>query len=97
MLNEVFLVGELQSEVREIFTKKDEKYLNFRLRVPRADVGSDSIVCVVHDESLMKKVLDLGIQDEISIAGRLQSRYFRALSGTANVMEVHVQDLLVLD
>lgn len=97
MLNEVFIAGSIQTELREITAKGAVGKFSFRLKVPKESGGSDSIVCVIDDEGLIELLATIELGDEISIAGRLQSRFFRSGSSGASITEVKVEDLILVD
>jgi hypothetical protein len=97
MLNEVFIAGSIQTALREIPAKGTEGLFSFRFRVPKSSGGSDSIVCVLDDQELVEMLGTIGLGEEISIAGRLQSRFFRNGNAGASITEVKVEDLILIN
>ena len=97
MLNEVFIAGSIQTELREVPAKGIEGLFSFRLKVPKASGGSDSIVCVIDDGNLVELLSSINLGEEISIAGRLQSRFFRSGTAGASITEVKVEDLILVN
>lgn len=97
MLNEVFLAGTIQGELRPMRLRESEERFVFRLKVSRDQGGSDSVNCVVEDGSLLKFFNRSCNNQTVSVAGRIQSRFFRSGSGVASVLEVLVQDIKKVD
>lgn len=96
MLNEVFLQGRISEHVEEVEISGD-RYVRFRLKVLREESGSDSINCLVQDKA-QEKIVRLGIDApnsfDISLAGRIQTRFFKVGGTVAAVTEVVVHDLV---
>jgi hypothetical protein len=96
MLNEVFLQGRISEHVEEIEISGD-RYVRFRLKVLREESGSDSINCLVNDKA-HEKIVRLGVDApdsfDISLAGRIQTRFFKVGGTVAAVTEVVVHDLV---
>jgi hypothetical protein len=96
MLNEVFLQGQVSENIEEIeITGK--RFIRFRIKVQRAESGSDSINCLLDDRNFEKVVRSVAVDPDaadVSIAGRIQTRFFKSGGTVAAVTEVVVHDLL---
>jgi hypothetical protein len=96
MLNEVFLQGRISEHVEEVEISGD-RYVRFRLKVLREESGSDSINCLVNDkahEKIVRHGVDAPDSFDISLAGRIQTRFFKVGGTVAAVTEVVVHDLV---
>lgn len=70
------------------------KTLTWRIKVPRSEVGSDSIPCTINfddaSKGVLKKVLALQVGNSIEIVGELRSRFWQGAQGSASRIEVEV-------
>lgn len=89
--NDVVLIGHLTGIPTERELPSGEVVVNFRLAVPRAESGSDTIDVAVRAGRLRRTALALKSAHRIRVVGALRHRFFRAGGALMSRYEVEAQ------
>ena len=90
MTNYVELSGNLIGAPEIHVTADGVEVIQWRLKVAREDVGSDSIPCVSRDAKVRKLVAKLKENKGIEIQGEVRSRFWRSGGITQSRVEIDV-------
>jgi single-strand DNA-binding protein len=90
MSNFVVLNGTLSGEIQSHVQADGVEVLQWRLRVPRAEGGADSVPCTSSSSRVMKTIVKLKEDQIVELEGSVRSRYWRSGGSTQSRVEIDV-------